>query len=128
MTDIEKAQDATTQQAGPGKEERSQAMACHLLALIGFVIPFGNLVGPLIMWVVKKDESSFVDDQGKEAVNFNITILIAFFVSFLLTFVVIGAILMPIIGLFWLVMTIIAGLKANEGVTYRYPLTLRLIN
>ncbi|MCK0153966.1 DUF4870 domain-containing protein [Alcanivorax sp. S6407] len=128
MTDMEQTQADTEQQAGPSKEERSQAMACHLLALIGFIIPFGNLIGPLVMWIVKKDESSFVDDQGKEAVNFNITMLIAFFVSFLLTFVVIGAILMPILAIFWLVITIIAGLKANDGVAYRYPFTLRLIN
>ena len=128
MTDIEQTQGTTEQGAAPSKEERGQAMACHLLALIGFIIPFGNLVGPLIMWIVKKDQSSFVDDQGKEAVNFNITMLIAGFVCFLLTFVVIGAILLPILGIFWLVVTIIAGLKANEGVAYRYPLTLRLIN
>ncbi|MGB2247432.1 MAG: DUF4870 domain-containing protein [Alcanivorax sediminis] len=125
MTEIE--QTGAEQQGAPSKEERGQAMACHLLALIGFIIPFGNLIGPLIMWVIKKDESSFVDDQGKEAVNFNITMLIAGFVCFLLTFVIIGAILLPILGIFWLVITIIAGLKANDGVAYRYPFTLRLI-
>ncbi|MQX54713.1 DUF4870 domain-containing protein [Alcanivorax sediminis] len=125
MTEIE--QTGAEPQGAPSKEERGQAMACHLLALIGFIIPFGNLIGPLIMWVIKKDESSFVDDQGKEAVNFNITMLIAGFVCFLLTFVIIGAILLPILGIFWLVITIIAGLKANDGVAYRYPFTLRLI-
>ena len=124
MTEIEQTAE---QQGAPSKEERGQAMACHLLALIGFIIPFGNLIGPLVMWIVKKDESAFVDDQGKEAVNFNITMMIAGFVCFLLTFVLIGVILLPILGIFWLVVTIIAGLKANEGVAYRYPLTLRLI-
>jgi len=79
------------------------------------------------MWLVKKDESPFVDDQGKEAVNFNITMLIAFFVAFVLMFVAIGAVLMPVLFIFWVVMVIIAGLKANEGVAYRYPFTLRLI-
>ncbi|MGB1465608.1 MAG: DUF4870 domain-containing protein [Alcanivorax nanhaiticus] len=129
MTEIEPGQNGTEQsQSGPTKEERSQAMACHLLALLGFIVPFGNLIGPLIMWLVKKDESAFVDDQGKEAVNFNITMAIAGFVCILLMFVFIGAILLPILGIFWLVVTIIAGLKANEGVAYRYPLTLRLIN
>ena len=95
--------------------------------MIGLVIPFGSLIGPLVMWLVKKDESSFVDDQGKEAVNFNITMLIAFFVAFLLMFVAIGAVLMPVLFIFWVVMVIIAGLKANDGVAYRYPFTLRLI-
>ena len=127
MTEIEK-QDATEQDNAPTKEERSLAMACHLLALIGFIVPFGNLVGPLVMWLVKKDESAFVDDQGKEAVNFNITMSIAGVVCVMLAFVVIGAILLPILGIFWLVVTIIAGLKANDGVAYRYPFTLRLIN
>ena len=98
-----------------------------MLSLIGLVIPFGSLIGPLVMWLVKKDESSFVDDQGKEAVNFNITMLIAFFVAFLLMFVAIGAVLMPVLFIFWVVMVIIAGLKANDGVAYRYPFTLRLI-
>ncbi|MEP5229871.1 MAG: DUF4870 domain-containing protein [Alloalcanivorax sp.] len=110
------------------QEERSLGLACHLLAFVGMVFPFGNILGPLVIWLVKKDDSAFVDDQGKEALNFNITISIAGFVAFLLTFVVIGAFLLPIIGIFWLVMTIVAAVKANGGEYYRYPLTLRLIN
>ncbi|MBQ23795.1 DUF4870 domain-containing protein [Alcanivorax sp.] len=109
------------------QEERSLGLACHLLAFVGMVFPFGNILGPLVIWLVKKDDSAFVDDQGKEALNFNITISIAGFVAFLLTFVVIGAILLPIIGIFWLVMTIVAAVKANGGEYYRYPLTIRLI-
>ncbi len=109
------------------QEERSLGLACHLLAFVGMVFPFGNILGPLVIWLVKKDDSAFVDDQGKEALNFNITISIAGFVAFLLTFVVIGAFLLPIIGIFWLVMTIVAAVKANGGEYYRYPLTLRLI-
>ncbi|MCG8392900.1 MAG: DUF4870 domain-containing protein [Pseudomonadales bacterium] len=121
MTDTENSS------TSPKPEERSLGLACHLLALVGLILPFGNILGPLVMWLVKKDESAFVDDQGKEALNFNITIAIAGFVAFLLTFVVIGAILLPIIGIFWLVMTIIAAVKANGGEAYRYPLTIRLI-
>ena len=79
----------------PPKEERNLGMACHLLALAGLVLPLGNIIGPLIMWLVKREESAFVDEQGKEALNFNITIAIAGFVSFLLTFVVIGVLLLP---------------------------------
>ncbi|MEQ3635012.1 DUF4870 domain-containing protein [Alcanivorax sp.] len=109
------------------QEERSLGLACHLLAFVGMVFPFGNILGPLVIWLIKKDDSGFVDDQGKEALNFNITISIAGFVAFLLTFVVIGAFLLPIIGLFWLVMTIVAAIKANGGEYYRYPLTIRLI-
>lgn len=121
MSDLEQTQ------SEPKQEERSLGLACHLLALAGLVVPFGNILGPLIMWLVKKDESAFVDDQGKEALNFNITISIAGFIAFLLMFVVIGGLLLPIIGIFWLVMTIIAAVKANGGERYRYPLTIRLI-
>lgn len=109
------------------QEERSLGLACHLLAFVGMVFPFGNILEPLVIWLVKKDDSAFVDDQGKEALNFNITISIAGFVAFLLTFVVIGAVLLPIIGIFWLVMTVVAAVKANGGEHYRYPLTIRLI-
>jgi len=121
MSDLEQTQ------GEPKQEERSLGLACHLLALAGLVVPFGNILGPLIMWLVKKDDSAFVDDQGKEALNFNITISIACFIAFLLMFVVIGGLLLPIIGIFWLVMTIIAAVKANGGERYRYPLTIRLI-
>jgi uncharacterized Tic20 family protein len=121
MSDLEQTQ------GEPKQEERSLGLACHLLALAGLVVPFGNILGPLIMWLVKKDQSSFVDDQGKEALNFNITISIAGFIAFLLMFVVIGGLLLPIIGIFWLIMTIIAAVKANGGERYRYPLTIRLI-
>jgi uncharacterized Tic20 family protein len=121
MSDLEQTQ------GEPKQEECSLGLACHLLALAGLVVPFGNILGPLIMWLVKKDDSAFVDDQGKEALNFNITISIAGFIAFLLMFVVIGGLLLPIIGIFWLIMTIIAAVKANGGERYRYPLTIRLI-
>jgi uncharacterized protein len=112
---------------GPSPESRQWGMFAHLSALIGFVIPFGNILGPLIIWQMKKNEMPFVDDQGKEALNFQITVFIAMVVCIVLTFVLIGLLLIPIVGLAWLVFSIIAGLKANEGVAYRYPVTLRLI-
>ena len=122
------ADNATATDGAPPKEERNLGMACHLLALACLVLPLGNIIGPLIMWLVKREESAFVEEQGKEALNFNITIAIAGFVSFLLTFVVIGALLLPAVFIFWIVMTIIAAVKASGGEHYRYPLTLRLIN
>jgi len=112
---------------GPLKDEKTWAMFCHLSALAGFIIPFGNLIGPLIMWQMKKNESAFIDDQGKEAMNFQITISIAAIVALLLMVVVIGAFLLPVIGLAALILTVLAAIKANEGVTYRYPFALRFI-
>ncbi len=111
----------------PSAAARQMGLFTHLSALAGLIIPFGNILGPLILWQVKKAEFPFIDDQGKEAVNFNITMMIAGLVSFLLTFVLIGILLLPVVGIAWLVLTILAAIKANEGVAYRYPFTLRLI-
>lgn len=112
----------------PSKDEKLWAMLCHLSALVGFVIPFGNIIAPLIIWVIKKDEYPLVADQGKEAVNFQISMTIYFIAAVILIFVAIGIALLPIIALFGLIMIVIASIKANEGEKYRYPLTIRLIN
>lgn len=111
----------------PSPEARQWAMFAHLSALIGFIIPFGSLIGPLVIWQIKKGEFPFVDDQGKEALNFQITVAIAVVVCIILMFVLIGMLLLPLVGLAALVFTIIGGIKANSGETYRYPFALRLI-
>ena len=111
----------------PTAEDKQWGLFAHLSSLAGLIIPFGNILGPLIIWQVKKDSLPFAADQGKEALNFNITMLIAAFIGFLLTFILIGLVLLPLIGIAWLVFTILAGIKANEGVAYRYPYALRLI-
>lgn len=113
---------------GISAEERQWAMFAHLAALAGLVIPFGNIIGPLVVWLIKREAMPFVADQGKEAVNFQITVAIAAIVSMILIVVVIGFVLLFVIGVAALILTIIAALKANEGVAYRYPFTLRLIN
>jgi uncharacterized Tic20 family protein len=110
----------------PDRESQQWAMIAHLSALIGFVIPFGNLIGPLVVWQMKKD-MPFVVDQGKEALNFQITVAIAVFACLLLSLIVIGMLLLPVVGIGALVLTVIAGIKANNGETYRYPFALRLI-
>lgn len=112
---------------GVSAEEKQWGMFAHLAALAGIVIPLGNLLGPLIVWLVKKDTMPFVADQGKEALNFNITVFIAAFVSGILTLVLIGFLLLIVVGIAWLVLTILAALAANKGETYRYPFTLRLV-
>lgn len=109
------------------QEQKTWGMIAHLASLSGFIIPFGNILGPLVVWLIKKDTMPFVDDQGKEALNFNITIFIAAVVSAILMFVLIGFVLVLVVGIAWIVLTIMAGLKANEGQAYRYPFTLRLI-
>jgi len=109
-------------------EERTMGMLCHLLAFSGYLIPFGHLIGPLVMWLVKKDESAFVDANGKESLNFQITLTIAGVVSGILCLVLIGFLLLPVVIVGGIVLTIIASIKANEGTVYRYPVCLRLIH
>jgi uncharacterized protein len=125
VSDTENQTAAT--ESGLSAESRQWGMFAHLSALIGFLIPFGNILGPLIIWQIKKAEMPFVDDQGKEALNFQITVFIAVIVCIVLSFVLIGLLLLPVVGIAALVLTIMAGMKANAGETYRYPFTLRLI-
>jgi uncharacterized Tic20 family protein len=109
------------------KQERTWGMLCHLSALGVFVFPLGNVIGPLIVWLVKKEESPFVDDQGKESLNFQISFTIYCLVASILILVAIGVILLIALGIAFLILVIIASIKANEGEEFRYPLTLRLI-
>ena len=108
-------------------EVRQAAMLCHFAAFLGFVFPFGSVVGPLILWQIKREKDAFIDDQGKEALNFQITVSIAWLVCLALAFAVIGFFLMTALMIATVVMTIIGGIKANKGIAYRYPLTLRLV-
>ena len=109
------------------KDARTWAMFCHLGALAGYIIPFGNIIAPLVIWLIKKDESPFVDDQGKESLNFQISITLYALVALLLTVIVIGFFLLLAVGIFALVMVIIAAVKTNDGEKYRYPLCIRFI-
>ncbi|MGH8354214.1 MAG: DUF4870 domain-containing protein [Pseudomonas sp.] len=111
----------------PSAEARQWGMFCHFAAFFGLVFPFGNLLGPLIVWQIKKDFDPFVDAQGKEALNFQISVSLAVLLCFLLMLVVIGFPLLALVGVGALVLTIIAGIKANEGQAYRYPFCWRLI-
>lgn len=109
------------------KDERTWAMLCHLSALAGFVIPFGAIIGPLIVWLIKKDEMPLVAEHGKKSLNFQLTLLIAYVVCFILMFVVIGVILLPIVAIFALIMVVVAAIKTNEGKAFTYPLTINFI-
>ena len=108
-------------------EERTWSMLAHLSAFATFVVPFGNILGPLLVWLVKKDTMPFAADQAKEALNFNITILLLAIVAGLSILILIGFVLLPLVAIFWFVFTIVAAVAANGGTTYRYPLCLRLV-
>ncbi|MBO0722234.1 MAG: DUF4870 domain-containing protein [Blastocatellia bacterium] len=110
------------------RDDRTWAMLAHLSALVGYsFIPFGNVVAPLIVWVIKKDQSWFIDDQAKEAMNFQISMVIYALISIPLVLLLIGIVLLIILYVFGIVMVIIAAIRANDGIQYRYPLTLRFI-
>jgi uncharacterized Tic20 family protein len=108
-------------------------MAAHLSAFAGFLIPFGSILGPLVVWLVKREEMPFVNDQGKEALNFNILagiIAVALLILTVGTFGLGALLTVPIgiaLGIVWIIFTIMAAIKANEGVSYRYPVNLRLV-
>ena len=110
------------------RDERMWASFCHLAAFAGVAVPlFGNFLGPLVVWLIEKEEFPLVDDQGKEALNFQINILIYSAISFVLIYVCIGIPMLIAVGIYAIVMTIIATLQANQGIRYRYPMTMRFI-
>lgn len=110
--------------SSPG--DRVWAMLCHLGTFVTW-IPFANFVVPLIIWMIKKDQSPLVNDQGKEALNFQITVAIGYAICIPLLFVLIGLPLIIVLGIFHVVFSIVAAIKSYDGKAYRYPCTLRLI-
>lgn len=115
---------------GPSKEERTMAMVCHLLPLAGALIPaipVVNIIAPLVLWLVKKDTMPFLNDQGKEVLNFQITVSIVIFACILTFWLFIPILIAIAVAIAALVFMIIGAIKANEGVAYRFPFTLRLI-
>lgn len=109
-------------------DEKQMAMFCHFLAFAGLVVPFGAIIGPLVLWLIKKDQSAYIDYHGKEAINFNITMTIVAVICGILIMAVVGILLLPLALMLWLVFIIVAGIKANDGERYRYPFSLRLID
>lgn len=110
------------------KDERMWGMITHLSGLAGW---FGNGIGwillPLIIWLIKRDESPFVDEQGKEAINFQISFAIYAMICGILIYVLIGIPMIILLSLAQLVLVIIASIKAKDGVSYRYPATIRFL-
>lgn len=105
----------------PSKDECNLAMLAHLLGI------FSGFIGPLVLWLVKREQASFVGEQANEALNFQITIALALFASVLLSIVIIGAFLIPLLLIANFVFCILAAISASKGKRYRYPLSLRLV-
>ncbi len=112
----------------PVKRGHTWGTLCHLSALLGFIgVPFGHVLGPLVVWLLKKDEYPFADDQGREALNFQLSVLVYTLASLFLICLCVGIALLVFLQLFDLVMIVVAAVKASNGERFRYPLTLRFL-
>ena len=105
----------------PTADEKTMGILSHILCLVG------GFIAPLIIYLIKKDESAYVREQSKEALNFQLTVLICYIVSWILIFVLVGILLVFLVLIADLVFIIIATIKASEGKLYRYPINFRLI-
>ena len=119
---------ASVSGTAPTENELTWGMLAHLSALAGLPIPLvGNVVGPLVVSIARADQSSFVGAHAKEALNFNITVTLAAVVCILLMLVFVGFLFGSALFIAWLVMTLIAAIRASEGAAYRYPFSLRFV-
>ena len=107
--------------------DNSLAVVMQLLGFAGFVFPFGNIIAPLILWLIKRTESPLLDSTGKEVLNFQISYTIYAAIAGVLCFVLIGLLILPVIFILWIVFMIIAAVKTGNGEDYRYPATIRLL-
>lgn len=108
------------------KEERQWAMFAHLGTFSSIFVPLGNFIAPIVVWQLKKHESDFVVEQAKESLNFQITLILYFIISIPLCFIIIGFLFIFALVIFGLIMVIVGGIKANDGIDFQYPMTLRL--
>jgi uncharacterized Tic20 family protein len=102
-------------------DERTMGLLIHLLSLVS------GFLGPLVLWLVKRDQSAYLDHHGKESLNFQISLLVYWFGSIIAMFVLIGILFIPVLVILGFVMPIVAAVAANRGDYYRYPLTIRFI-
>lgn len=113
----------------PPKTERQWAAGCHLIGLCGVVVPLpaAGLIGTLVLWLIKREDGAFIDSQGKEAVNFQISLLIYAVLCLFLVKIVIGFFMLGILVLFAFASVVIASIRASEGIPFRYPACIRFI-
>lgn len=112
----------------PSATSRNWAVVAHLSAFVVFLgvpLPF---LGPLIVWLVRRDTDPWAAEHGREALNFNLTAMIALLASGLSILLLVGIVLLPAVAIVWVVFIIIAAVKASSGERYRYPLTIRFVS
>jgi uncharacterized protein len=106
---------------------RNTAVAAHLSTFAGLIVPFGSVVGPLTVWLTRRDRDPFIDQAGREALNFGISIAIYGAVLLVAALMLVGIPLLIVGVVAWVVLASLAAVKASQGQAYRYPLTLRLV-
>jgi len=109
-------------------DERTWGSVVHASALVGLFVPFGNVLAPLVVWLIKREESEFVDANGKEALNFQITWTVLLVLALLSVLVGVGVLVAPIVALAWVVLVVLATVRASENEVYDYPLTVDLVS
>ncbi|MBP6385589.1 MAG: DUF4870 domain-containing protein [Pseudarcicella sp.] len=108
-------------------EQNHYCMLLHLSQLASYVVPFFGIALPIIMWSANKDQSELVDKQGKNVLNWNISLLIYVAVSSILCFILIGIPMLLALMFVSIIFTIIGAIKAGDGVIYKYPLAMTFI-
>ncbi len=115
-------------EANATDDDRLWATFIHLSGLAGYLVPTGSIVAPLILWLVKKSQSPFLDDHGREALNFQISMVLWGLVAAVLCFVCVGMLLLPVVIIVQIVYSIVMAVRANRGEYVRYPITIRFLS
>ena len=118
----------TTVITGPSKDERTFAMLLHLSQFLGYIIPFAGFIAPLVMWLIKKDESAYIDAHGKVVFNWIISAFIWGIIGFILVFIGIGILILIALAICHIVFAIVGAIRANDGVIQNSPLTIKFFN
>ena len=127
-TSSEQSVETPNQEVENNKDARLWGMFCHLSALLSFIgIPFGHLLGPLVIWLIKKNDFPFVDQQGKASLNFQLSLTLYALGAAVLIVLLIGIPLLIIIAIADIIFVILAAIKANNGESYQYPCTINFI-
>jgi uncharacterized protein len=117
----------STEAGAAGEAVRNTAVAAHLATFAGLVIPFGSVIGPLAVWLTRRHRDPFIDQAGREALNFGISIAVYGSVLLIAALMLVGIPLLIVGVIAWVVLASLAAAKASQGQPYRYPLTLRLV-
>ena len=110
------------------QEERNWAVVAQLSAFVGYLVPFGNIGAPLIVWLIKRDESEFIESHSRESLNFQISMTLYLVIAGILVWLLVGFILLPLLVLLNVIVVVLAALKASRGEFYRYPFCIRLVS